>query len=807
MANLTIGANVSLNKAIIATSTLGLASFTLTQASNNLQFSGLTSTTGSIYADKNSSLSISGTVGTVGTLRFATGGNITGQFTINRAVTIPLNSDLTIEKTPLTGNFITGTASSILDINGNTLTINGSVSGPGTLSGSNTSNLTLGGIAGTVSFTSGSRVLKNLSLVGSATATLGTALDITGGTAPAAEGTVSVSGSAVLSTGGNLTLKSNANGTARVAPGAVSGNYINGDVTVERYLDSKRAWRFLAAPSYGQTIKQSWQETQAAGVNPGTGYGTNITSNAATWVADGFDFNTPGNSLLIYNPVLNAWPGVANTSSQIAAAGANKAYMIFSRGDRSVTPAVGTPPTTVLLRTKGTLFQGDLPAIAVTTAGQFAAIGNNYAAAIDFTSLTKTNIDQSFSLWDPKIPGAQGLGAWVTFSASTATPWVPIPGGGSYAAGVPNTRIESGQAFMVHSTSGSGTVTLNESSKISGSRLVLRPAGANSVKSSITTNLYNTSTGVANIADANVVVFSDDYADEIDENDAVKANNFGDNFGILHNAHTLVVDARKALTQTDTVFFNMKKIKLQSYRLELIAENFDNGITGFLEDKFMHNSTPLNMTGTTTLDFSVSSDAGSAAADRFRIVFIQSNVLPVTFTTITAVKKSNGNEVEWKVENEINISSYEVERSTDGTHFTKSGAVVAGGTSLYNWLDAYPLTGDNFYRIKSIGNRGAVQYSRIVKVSSVKGKTGFTVYPNPSTDGNLALQLSNLPAGMYTVKLTNSIGQLMCKELINHAGGTSTNSIHPATQLISGNYQVEVIDITGKSTVIKVLIL
>jgi hypothetical protein len=81
------------------------------------------------------------------------------------------------------------------------------------------------------------------------------------------------------------------------------------------------------------------------------------------------------------------------------------------------------------------------------------------------------------------------------------------------------------------------------------------------------------------------------------------------------------------------------------------------------------------------------------------------------------------------------------------------------------------------------------------------------VYPNPSTDGNLALQLSNLPAGMYTVKLTNSIGQLMCKELINHAGGTSTNSIHPATQLISGNYQVEVIDITGKSTVIKVLIL
>lgn len=43
--NLTIGANVSLNKAIIATATLDLASFILKQASKaNLQFSGLTST-------------------------------------------------------------------------------------------------------------------------------------------------------------------------------------------------------------------------------------------------------------------------------------------------------------------------------------------------------------------------------------------------------------------------------------------------------------------------------------------------------------------------------------------------------------------------------------------------------------------------------------------------------------------------------------------------------------------------------------------------------------------------------------------
>jgi hypothetical protein len=806
MANLTIGANVSLNKAIVATGTLDLASFTLTQAANNLQFSGLTSTTGNIYADRDASLSITGSSGTVGALRFATGGNTTGEFTINRPVTVPLNADLIIDKTPLSGNFVTGSASSVLDINGNTLTINGSVSGAGSLSGSATSNLNLGGTAGTVNFTSGKQVLKNLSLVGNATATLGTSLDITGGATPGNEGTVSVTGTSVLTTGGNLTLKSGANGTARVAPGAATGGYINGDVTVERYLSSIRSWRLLSAPTYGQTIKQSWQENQPAGVNPGTGYGTNITSNNASWAANGFDFYSNGNSLLVYNAALNGWQGFPNTNTQISGAGENKAYMLFLRGDRSVTPAPGAPSTAALLRTKGALFQGDLPAVAVAS-GQFAAIGNNYAAAIDFTSLNKTNIDQSFSVWDPQAPSALNLGAWVSFSASTPTPWVPVPGGGSYPAGVPNTRIESGQAFMVHNSSGGGSIVLNENSKLSGSNLVSRPSGNNVFKRAITTNLYNLNTGNPLIADGNVVVFCEDYSTAVDGDDAVKPNNFGDNFGILQQAQTLAVDARQPVAELDTVFFNMKKIRLHSYRLEFIPYNFDPAISAFLEDKYLNSSTPLDMMGTTTVDFSVNSDAASAAANRFRIVFKTARPLPVSFTNVSVVKKSNGNEVEWKVDQEINIGSYEVERSTDGIHFTKAGAVVAGSATAYNWLDAYPVNGDNFYRIKSIGSNGNYQYSRIVKVSSVKGKTGFTVYPNPSTDGNIGLLMSNLPAGMYTVKLTNSNGQLMCRELINHPGGTATNVVRPSSKLSEGNYQLEVIDITGKSTVIKVLML
>lgn len=813
MLNLTIGANVSLNRAIAASGTLDLGASTLTQSLNNLQFSGLTSTTGNIYADKNSNITISGSLGTVGALRFAAGGNTTGQFTINRAVTVSLNSDLIIDKTPLSGNLITGTSTSILDINGNTLTINGAVTGSGFISGSNTSNLTLGGTAGTVNFTSGSRILKNLSLVNNATATLGTALDITAGTAPGNSGKVSVTGTAVLTTGGNLTLKSNVNGTASVGQGSTSGGYISGDVTVERYIESsaKRAWRLLAAPAYGQTIKQSWQENQAAGVNPGTGYGTIITTNDANWASNGFDYQTPGNSLLTYNSTTNAFDGVASTGIPIASAGTNKAYMIFIRGDRTATPSNGPASTAALIRMKGTLFQGNLPAVPATAAGKFYAVGNNYASAIDFTTLGDANIDQRFSVWDPKLVGSSGLGGYVTFSASTSPAWKPVPAGGSYVADVPCKRIESGQGFVIYTTPGNGNINFKESSKIDSSKTVFRPFGSSvtGIKQSITTNFYSVVNGNPILADGNDVVFNADYSNEVDSRDAIKMNNYGDNFGIKRNDKTLVIEARQPATENDTIQFEMRKIKLQGYRLELIAKDFDGSQFAFLEDKFLNSSTPLNMNGTITYDFTLTSEPASYISDRFRIVFKSSNPLPVTFTNVKAAQQGKNIAVEWNVENEINISKYDVEKSADGRNFNKVNETPAKGrNSTYNWLDEKVINGDNFYRIKSYGNDGKTQQSKTVKININKGSGGtFTIYPNPVSDGTIGLQMKNADAGVYSIKLINQLGQVVDKSILNHSGGTATQSFKLPGEPGDGVYQLEIISPNNKSTVLKILVL
>jgi len=84
------------------------------------------------------------------------------------------NSPVITGINPSVANLYIGTGKT-LSINGNTLTISGAVSGSGTLTGSNASNLVVNGTAGTIQFTSGStnNYLKNLDMGAAGNMTIG----------------------------------------------------------------------------------------------------------------------------------------------------------------------------------------------------------------------------------------------------------------------------------------------------------------------------------------------------------------------------------------------------------------------------------------------------------------------------------------------------------------------------------------------------------------------------------------------------------------------------------------------------------
>jgi hypothetical protein len=176
-------------------------------------------------------------------------------------------------------------------------------------------------------------------------------------------------------------------------------------------------------------------------------------------------------------------------------------------------------------------------------------------------------------------------------------------------------------------------------------------------------------------------------------------------------------------------------------------------------------------------------------------------VLPVSITSIKAYQQGSGVEVEWNVTTQINVLGYEVERSVDGRSFTKVGTVQARGNATsaiaYNWLDASPVPGNNFYRIRIVNLIVAAQYTSVAKVFIGKGAEGIAIYPNPVKGNLVNLQLTNLEKGNYTLRLTNQLGQTVFSKVITHSGGSANMSLNIAGDLANGVYQLQVV---GKTT-------
>ncbi len=162
-------------------------------------------------------------------------------------------------------------------------------------------------------------------------------------------------------------------------------------------------------------------------------------------------------------------------------------------------------------------------------------------------------------------------------------------------------------------------------------------------------------------------------------------------------------------------------------------------------------------------------------ADRGAFLLTHNSILPVALSLVKAYQIGKGIQVQWRGYNEINMRGYDVERSTNGASFNKIGTQAAKGGATennYNLLDAAPLPGDNFYRIKAIGKDGTAQYSGIVKVS-INTNSDMVVYPNPVGNKVINVQLDNVEAGNYSLIVYSVAGQKLYTRVFTHSGGTA----------------------------------
>ena len=248
----------------------------------------------------------------------------------------------------------------------------------------------------------------------------------------------------------------------------------------------------------------------------------------------------------------------------------------------------------------------------------------------------------------------------------------------------------------------------------------------------------------------------------------------------------------------DTIFLRMTNTGVKNYRFQTGTLNFvQAGMVAFLQDTYLNTNTPINLSGSiNNIDFSITTDPASAAQDRFRIIFRLTGPLPVFFTSIKAYQQAKDIAVEWKVSGELNIKHYEVEKSTDGISFSRTGIQTATGNNNsdvnYKWIDINPVTGFNFYRIRSVSNSGEIKYSDIVKVKIADETSFITVYPNPVTAKVVNIALTKMDKGMYQLRLINNLGQTVFIQKLVHTGGNTTLPVTLGS-VAAGTYQLEII--------------
>ncbi|MEI2750098.1 MAG: hypothetical protein V9E88_15220 [Ferruginibacter sp.] len=143
------------------------------------------------------------------------------------------------------------------------------------------------------------------------------------------------------------------------------------------------------------------------------------------------------------------------------------------------------------------------------------------------------------------------------------------------------------------------------------------------------------------VLDGNIVAVSPGFSNGFESDDAIKLQNFGENFGIAANGNILSVNARKDFTSADTVQFNATGLREQTYQLTIAPENLATGVLeAYFADRFLQTKTALNLSGNNQLSVTITNDPASKAANRFYIVFKVTGPVPVRSIDLFAVRNN-----------------------------------------------------------------------------------------------------------------------------------------------------------------------
>ncbi len=181
--------------------------------------------------------------------------------------------------------------------------------------------------------------------------------------------------------------------------------------------------------------------------------------------------------------------------------------------------------------------------------------------------------------------------------------------------------------------------------------------------------------------------------------------------------------------------------------------------------------------------------------------------LPVHFLSFAGTNAGLNNNLKWVVDQESNLSRYEVQRSTDGFNYSMVKQVNARNSAIQTTYTIADPVGQNpspiyYYRLRSVDHDGSYTYSEVVAIKINEGQK-FEVLGNPFAQ-TLNIRYTTNRTGKLSIALTDLQGRVVRKEELVAGTGTGTYSVSNLSGLTSGMYVVR-FNFEGKNTSVKVI--
>jgi len=169
--------------------------------------------------------------------------------------------------------------------------------------------------------------------------------------------------------------------------------------------------------------------------------------------------------------------------------------------------------------------------------------------------------------------------------------------------------------------------------------------------------------------------------------------------------------------------------------------------------------------------------------------------LPITVNYLTGRKQGSNHLLNWKVTCATSPrATMALERSADGRNYMGINTITADAARCnqpFDYTDANPLKGMNYYRLKIVDADGKITYSTTVALlNAAKGFDIISIAPNPVVNDNFKLNVASALSGKMEIVIFDMQGRLVNRQSFSIIAGFNSLPVNVAN-LPAGTYTIK----------------